>query len=87
MFKQHSRFVLGLASEDAPLTHAQSMRIRCGGLLGMQRLLQPTVADRPCVRDMIAGAEQRFGQLSAFPFNDIIRDISRFSHRKKLRQN
>lgn len=86
LFKQQSRFVLGLASDDAQLTHAQLMKIRCGGLLGMQRLLQPSITENPCVRDMITGAEQRFGQLSAFPFNDILRDISSFSHRKKLRQ-
>jgi len=86
MFKQQSRFVLGLASDQAQLTHAQSMKIRCGGLLGMQRVLQLSASDRPDVIDMITGAAQQFGQLSAFPFNEIVRDISRFSHRKKLRQ-
>lgn len=35
LLKENSRFILGLSSNDSELTHMQSMKIRCGGLLGM----------------------------------------------------
>jgi len=39
LFREKSRFVLGLSHADSELTHMQLMKIRCGGLLGMQRIL------------------------------------------------
>lgn len=83
-FRQQSRFVLGLTRDTAPLTHTQSMKIRCGGLLGMHRLLNAP-GDIPSVVQLIRLAEQEYTRLSAFPFEQLVRDISSFSHRRKLR--
>ena len=85
LFKRHSRFVLGLADDTVPLTHSQSMKVRCGGLLGMQRLLQ-SKRDVPSVAGLISAAEKKYGKLAAFPFSDIVRDINSFSHRKKFKK-
>jgi len=80
--KQASRFVLGLGVEEAELTHAQTMKIRCGGLLGMHRVLELGPAE-PEVTTVLAAAESRYGELSRFPFSDIGADIQAFSHRKR----
>lgn len=82
IFKENSRFVLGLTPQQQELTHQQLMKIRCGGLLGMQRLLS-TQDDIPDVLEMISLAQQSYGELTSFPFNEVVRDIKEFTHRKK----
>ena len=81
-FKAKSRFVLGV-SDDAELTHAQLMKVRIGGLLGMQRVLTGSTDMLPAVRDVIDGVEARYGSVDDFPFDEIVRDIRAFSHREK----
>ena len=83
VFKEMSRFVLGLSNSETELTHTQLMKIRCGGLKGMQRVLDLGIGEPPVVRDVIAGAEAEYGDVDSFPFNEIVRDINAFSHRKK----
>ena len=60
----------------------QLMKIRCGGLLGMQRVLSE-VKEAPDVLVIMELAQLEYGELLAFPFNEIVRDIKIFSHRKK----
>lgn len=89
-FKEKSLFVLGISQHEENLTHMQLMKIRCGGLIGMQRLLSPdNTSDRiiPDVLQTIALAEQRFGSINEFPFNEIVRDIKEFSHRTKRQKS
>lgn len=83
VLKKYSRFVLGLSRDDVELTHAQLMKIRCGGLMGMQRLLKMTAGTPPAVTDVIAAAESQYGEIERFPFNEVVKDIQAFSHRKK----
>lgn len=85
LFREKSRFVLGISHQDEELTHQQLMKIRCGGLLGMQRLLSETDTP-PDVRQMIQLAEQAYGDVGEFPFSEIVRDIKAFSHRKSRRK-
>jgi hypothetical protein len=86
LLQNNSRFVLGLGHDDVELLHAQLMKIRCGGLLGMQRVLAPGGDEPPAVREIIDKANASYGDVSQFPFNEIVRDIRAFSHRKKKRQ-
>jgi len=82
IFKENSRFVLGIGQHDDELTHMQLMKIRCGGLRGMQRLLSGN-NNTPEVLDIIALAKTRYSDIENFPFNEIVRDIKDFCHRKK----
>ena len=83
ILKEKSRFVLGLGRDNSELTHAQLMKIRCGGLLGMQRVLKMETGAPPAVREVLAAAESQYDDVSRFPFSDIVRDIKAFRHRKK----
>ena len=83
LLRERARFVLGTRETGVELTHAQSMKIRCGGLLGMQRVLALTPGKPPVVLAVIDLAEERYGSLENFPFNEIVQDIRAFSHRKK----
>ncbi|MFK5894604.1 MAG: hypothetical protein QM504_15390 [Pseudomonadota bacterium] len=83
LFKEQSRFILSLSLHDQELTHMQLMKIRCGGLLGMQRVLSDDCNDVPDVLDIQNQTVEKYGEVNKFPFNDIVRDIKDFSHRKK----
>jgi len=85
LFRDNARFVLGLGEHENQLTHTQLMKIRCGGLRGMQRIMQLSTQAAPVVRDVIEAAEQQYGSIAAFPFNEIVQDIRVFSHRNKKR--
>jgi len=82
LLKLKSRFVLGLDDQNRQLTHAQAMKIRCGGIRGMQRVLgfDDSVADIPWV---IERTKACYTSLSNFPFSDIMPDIKAFNHRLK----
>ena len=81
--KRQSRFVLGISEADRMLTHAQMMKIRCGGLQGMQRVLGLSADKPPAVREVIDAADEQYGQVADFPFDRIVQDIQGFSHRDK----
>lgn len=84
VFKQKSRFVLGM-SDDTELTHAQLMKVRIGGLLGMYRVLSGKTEGLPAVREIIDSTEARYGAVDQFPFNQIVPDIQQFNHRESKR--
>ncbi len=85
LLRDNSRFVLALSDQEEELTHTQLMKIRCGGLKGMQRFLGQGNDEPPAVLEIRDQIVQRYGDLSAFPFHEIMPDIKGFSHRKKLR--
>ena len=82
LFKEKSRFILGITSNEIELTHMQLMKIRCGGLLGMQRILSD-INEAPEVLNIIELSKEKYGDMRNFPFNEIVQDIKGFSHRNK----
>ncbi|VAW92142.1 hypothetical protein MNBD_GAMMA22-2373 [hydrothermal vent metagenome] len=81
--KNNSSFILGLNNSETLLTHAQSMKIRCGGMLGMQRVMNIEINSPPVIPNIIAVAELLYNDACNFPFNEIVQDIKSFNHRKK----
>lgn len=81
-FKENTRFILGVKSENVELTHAHLMKIRCGGLLGMQRVLNIDSNQPLNVRDVIDKTIEDYGNIENFPYNEIVQDIKNFKHRK-----
>lgn len=86
VLRENSRFVLAITDGDLELTHAQLMKLRCGGLSGMKRVLNFANEGLPAIREIIAKTELVYGDLEKFPFSEIMRDIKEFSHRKKIRK-
>jgi len=68
-------FALGRTHIDAPLPHAQEMRIQCGGLRGLQFVLDGhgEVID---VDRLVTMALQQFGDISEFPFVRIVQSAN-----------
>ena len=65
-------FALGKSHVDGPLPHAQEMRMQCGGLRGIQMILDGNDEVRD-VDALLEMALQKFGKMSDFPYAQIVR--------------
>jgi len=83
ILKDHSSFIVGQSKQYTELTHAHSMKIRCGGILGMQRVMKINIGSVPVITEILAACTLRYGNFSNFPYSEIIQDIKVFNHRKK----
>lgn len=83
----NARFILGVSNKDSLLTHQQYMKIKCGGMEGMQRVLKPGSEELPDVIDIFVHIMKKYGSLTDFPYGEIVRDISHFSHRKAVKKD
>jgi len=70
-------FALGRLHIDGPLPHAQEMHMQCGGMKGLQFLLDGNEEVQD-VSKMLTIAEKRYGELSRLPFLEIIQRASNF---------
>jgi hypothetical protein len=81
LLHRNSLFALKLLHADVPLTHAQNMKIQCGGLHGLQRALDggTEVAD---VAGLLQAACHEFGDLEQLPYSQIVQSVAAFQLRK-----
>jgi len=71
LLRHNFTFALGKLHIDGPLPHAQEMRMQCGGLRGLQFVLDGK--DAVCdVAALLAMAQQRYGELADFPYSLIV---------------
>ncbi|MBU1237634.1 MAG: hypothetical protein KJ634_03350 [Gammaproteobacteria bacterium] len=84
LLREKSAFALRLTSTQRILPHAMMMKIQCGGLLGLRRVLDPG-APLPHVRALILKGRERFGELAALPFSEIVQGVAAFHIRKRRR--
>lgn len=80
---RNAAFVLHRSGPLEPLAHAQEMKVQCGGLLGVQRLLVPEAATAADVGALHDGLRARFGSLDALPYAEVVRAISAFQGRRR----
>ncbi len=78
----NATFALRHLLDDTPLTHAQEMKLQCGGLLGLQRALDGA-SEVTDVAMLVAAARQRFGSLDALPYAQIMQGVASFDPRKR----
>lgn len=86
LLRHNAAFALKLTHVDEVLPHAKHVKVQCGGLLGLQRVLQPEWAEeRPVadIRGLVLAALARFGNLQELPYNEIIRGIAGFQARRR----
>jgi len=81
LLKTNSRFIFGISSQQVELTHAKLMKIRCGGLTAMQKVLGINSGQPVDILDVIQSTQQQFRDTAEFPYNEIIRDIKEFKLR------
>jgi hypothetical protein len=82
LLREKSAFALRLTSTQRILPHAMIMKIQCGGLQGLQLALdsKTAIAD---VRRLVLKSRERFGELAALPFSEIVKGVAAFQLRKR----
>jgi len=64
-------FALKNVREDAALSHAQEMRVQCGGLLGLQHVFNGN-AEVGNADALLESVLQRWGELAALPYSEVV---------------
>ena len=81
-----ARFALGLSSIEGELPHTKEIKVQTGGLLGLQKVLRPALAESGEVGDiagLVACGEKTWGSLEALPFSEIVKSITAFEGRRR----
>ena len=87
LMRENARFALKLTETGDGLPHAKEIKVQNGGLLGLQAILQAD-APRDSVVDIAALTVQgieTFGSIPQFPFQEIVKSITRFEGRRRPR--
>ena len=83
--KENARFIFSIRDAKAPLTHAQLMKIRCGGLHGMSHQLGHDLQSIPTVPQILEEIDDKHKDIGNFPFGNIVKDIQSFEFRVQKR--
>lgn len=79
LFVERATFPLKLRP-GAPLTHATVMRLHCGGIQGLQQVLE---ADQADVHRLVGQAQEVHGSLSDLPWPEIVAKIVAWQARRR----
>lgn len=79
LFLERATFPLKL-HPGAPLTHGTVMRLHCGGLKGLQQVLD---APQPDVHRMVVQAQEEHGSLVQLPWERIVAQILAMQPRRR----
>lgn len=82
LLREKSAFALGVPTTQRILTHAQTLRIQCGGLNGLRDLLDPD-APSPDVHRLVCLARERHGELEDLPFAEVIQGVAAWTGRRR----
>ena len=86
LMRRNSAFALHLALSDAPLTHAQEMKVQCGGLAGLQRSLtsKEAIGD---IHALVQAARRAHADLASLPYAKIVQSVAAWQTRRRARQS
>jgi len=86
LLRHNAQFALHLTHIEGGLPHAKEMKVQCGGLLGLQKVLDPAKADDETVENvfgLVWEAVKRFGDLASLPYGEIVKTVSSFEIRRR----
>lgn len=87
--RQKALFALHITHLEGELPHTKEIKVQTGGLLGLQRAMEPNTADPQQVGDiagLIAEALHRYGDVSALPYPEIMQSVVKFEGRHRRRR-
>lgn len=79
LMAERARFALRLPGPGRPLMHAQALKLQCGGLVGLQHVLE---LERPEVQSMVGAALERYASLDTLPWEQIVRSLASWTPRR-----
>ena len=80
--KKNARFALRLNAPNGLLTHGQEMKLKSGGLQGLQE--QPCSGQSSDVHELLTRAVVEFGHIEQLPYTELVKAISRYKLRRSL---
>jgi hypothetical protein len=86
LMRRNSAFALHLSQADTPLTHAQEMKVQCGGLAGLQRALtgKEAIGD---IHALVQAARRAHADLAALPYAEIVQSVTAWRTRRRAGQS
>ncbi len=87
---KNASFALQMTRVPGPLPHAKEVKVQIGGMLGLQKLLQPQMHDDELVDDIHGLTEmavQEYGSLDNLPYSEIVKTIVTFEGRPRRRSS
>lgn len=82
LLHERARFALKLPPPSRPLTHVQSLRLQCGGLVALRHELAPA---EPDVHRMVGKAMERHGSLTDLPWASLVAALAAWEPRRRVR--
>lgn len=79
MLRERSAFALKLPT-GAPLPHAMTMKLQCGGLRGLQQVLD---VDEPDIHRLVVAARERHDGLAHLPWPAIVAAVQSWQGRRR----
>ena len=77
-------FTLKLANPDEPLPHTKELKLQCGGILGVARVVTPeTTGPVTNIISVLLAATQQYGALANFPYQEIIHAVHTYEPRPR----
>lgn len=80
LLRERSGFALRLPRPPVPLMHAAALKLECGGLTALKRVLDAPKAD---VHSMVGLAHERHGSLLGLPWEALVRGIVEWQPRRR----
>jgi len=99
LLRQKSAFALKLTQVEGPLSHAQEMKVECGGLRGLMQALAADVevtaavasaaaakqgaASAADVRGLVQSCSAKYGGLVNLPYSLIVQSVVAYQNRRR----
>ncbi len=81
LLRTNSAFALKIKDAQRILPHAMTMKIQCGGLVGLRDLLDPE-AHAPDVLKLVRLAHAEYGAFEDLPFSRIVQGVAHWQIRR-----
>ena len=82
--RRSAAFALKLTHPNDPVPHTKELKLQCGGLLGVERLLTPDAAGPVAnIIDVLNAATRQYGSLANFPYQEIVHAIHGYEPRPR----
>ncbi|MBT9611861.1 MAG: hypothetical protein IV108_01175 [Burkholderiales bacterium] len=77
-------FTFKLAHPDEPLPHTKELKLQCGGLLGVERVLMPEATGPVAnIFGILSAAAEQYGSLASLPYQEIVHAIHAYEPRPR----
>lgn len=84
LFRANAQFALKLTDPTKPVAHGKEMKLRCGGLIGLQMLLHPETDTHGVtnIHSLVQEAIDHHGTLRRIPYSEVVKSIAAYKHRR-----